>query len=162
MNYDELDRESDANQLAFYVKKLAIAREKKKLAHDLRMKMIADLEATPGYKNMLELESLAADDELAAREAIELLTVNNLATHPAVKVKTKTVVVWLEPEQTVFQWALERFQAVLSLDRSKFDKAAKEGYIPPAYARVDKEPQVTIAQDLSAYLPQDNQADPAA
>lgn len=138
------------------IEQLKAAREtrdaEKTVAADLyeALKSNPDFKAWEEAKTMTKTSDLLVEElEAQVREAAleEYKAHGTKQPHERVTIKMFSIV---KPynEDAAREWCFSNFRPALTLDAKTFEKAVKDGQIPPSIAESDSEPRVTIATKL--------------
>ena len=146
------------DDLAESIFKLATLRSKEAAAKEQLNLLRAKLQESPSWMNWAEiLESSQNEIQEVEPHIRELAETNFAATenkspHPAVKIREKTVIEYDPP--LALAWCRRHLPEAIVLDAKLFEKHARavEQTAHIQFVKIRKEPQATIATDLSRHL----------
>lgn len=141
------------------VKRLAELRRKEADAKEMLDLMRKSLEESKEWMRYRQILETAQHEQRMLDDQIRSLAVTNYEgsgekhPHPAVSIRLYTKVKY--DYSTAFVWSQANLPQAITLDTKLFDKHAKAvaETAPIYFVEIAKEPQASIASDLSAYLP---------
>ena len=132
---------------------LKVSRQRAERARAEKTELVQKFQQTPEYTS-LDLELKFADEakdrlenELRQFALNQYLDDNNKHPHPKIEIKIFKFVDILN-EGAAREWCFLNFRPALKLDTKAFEKAAKDGNIPPDLAALREEPRVLISSVL--------------
>lgn len=131
------------------VESLAISRQTKAKAQEELNKLVAEFSARPDVAQLRDIikELNTSSDTLT--DTIRLIGLDQ--QHPALKVRNKVVITI--DEKLALEWCRKNMPVAIieSVNEKMVEEYAKKN--PTDWATVETVPQVTIATDLSEWLP---------
>jgi hypothetical protein len=140
-----------------YAADLAAVRGRKAQLKEQLADLTEQLAALPPYQALQAVsEELKRLNEMAddlegnlRRAALEWAQETSQTKHPAFTVKNYQVARY-DPAAAL-DWCYQHFREALTVDAKRFEKAAQA--LKPAFVTLEVEQRVSIASDLSGYLP---------
>lgn len=131
------------------VESLAVIRQSKAKAQEELKNLTEEFNARPDVVQLVALILGLAEEAYSLTDTIRLIGLDQ--QHPALKIKNKVVVTI--DEKLALEWCRKNMPVAIieSVNEKMVEEYAKKN--PTDWATVETVPQVTIATDLSEWLP---------
>lgn len=107
----------------------------------------AEIKPLIGLKESLSAEEMALDKSVR-EQALEHFKANGELPHELLGVRRYEIVQPQKEATELVSWLIANRPDLLAVDTASFERAAKNGELPPDVAVIVKDPRITIAMDL--------------